>query len=139
MAYPPMLVKSNMSMNAAKLLAESRDSDLWNSSIHCSYYSLLQMMIHLLIDVKQPPLKIEDLTKYPDSHVYIRDTLGMEIGNGGERESFFDGFDWLKRMRVKADYKVEQIPQDKCLEVRTKADTLRKRAESYFTNGKRKN
>lgn len=123
-------------MNTAKFLASSADSDYWNSSVHCSYYSLLQMMVHLLIDVRKPPLDIEALTKNTDSHINIRDSLGMEIGSRSERERFFDGFDWLKRMRVMADYKVEQIPQDKCLEVRMKAYELRKKAESYFTNGK---
>lgn len=132
MAYPPMLIKSNMSMIAATTLASSNDSDCWNSSVHCSYYSLLQMMLHLLVDIKNPPLSMDDLIAKGDSHVRIKEAVVLEIGSSKERISFITGFDMIKRMRVKADYTAEQFTQERCLEIKEKSESLRNKAKSYF-------
>lgn len=132
MDYPPMLIKSNVSMKTASMLASSKNPDYWTSSVHCSYYSLLQMMIHLLVDVKNPPLSIEDLIKKGDSHMRIRDAVIMEIGSKTERTSFMTGFDLVKRMRVKADYTPEQFRQEECLEIKEKSESLRNKAIKYF-------
>lgn len=127
-----MLIKSNMSMKTATMLSSSKNPDYWTSSVHCSYYSLLQMMIHLLVDVKNPPLKLEDLIKKGDSHLRIRDAVIMEIDSKTERASFMTGFDLIKRMRVRADYTPEQIPQDECLDIKEKSEILRNKAKKYF-------
>ena len=141
MALPPMLEKSNMSMKAASVLASSRSNECWNSSVHCSYYSLLQMMIHLLIDVKSPPLDLNDLLKksHGDTHNRIKEAILMEIESKNEMASFSSGFDFIRRMRVNADYRLEHFKQDTCLEIKQKSDSLRNKAESYFRkNGRDK-
>ena len=99
MPYPPMLTKSIRSMTAATTLASSPNEDLWNSSVHCSYYSLLQMMIHVLTDIKHKSVNVADLTKNSNSHIVIRDAVATEIGSSSERLSFLTGFDYLKRMK----------------------------------------
>ncbi|MDE6468214.1 MAG: hypothetical protein K2L28_04875 [Muribaculaceae bacterium] len=119
-------------MTVATTLASSPNEDLWNSSVHCSYYSLLQMMIHLLTDVKHKPVNIADLTKNSNSHIVIRDAVATEIGSSSERLSFLTGFDYLKRMRVHADYTTQQFSQPECLDIRDKAQSLRNRVNSYL-------
>lgn len=139
MALPPMLEKSNMSMKAASVLASSKSDECWNSSVHCSYYSLLQMMIHLLIDVKNPPLSLDNLLKksHGDSHNRIKDAILMEIESQNEMVSFSSGFDFMRRMRVKADYRPEHFNQETCLEIKQKSESLRNKVESYFRNNGR--
>lgn len=132
MENPSMLIKSNMSMKTATKLASSKNPDYWTSSVHCSYYSVLQMMIHLLTEVKHPPMSMEDLIKKGDSHMRIRDGVIMEISSNIERASFMTGFDLIKRMRVKADYTKEQFKQEECLEIKEKSENLRNKAVKYF-------
>ncbi len=127
-----MLVKSNMTLKTASRLAASKDPSYWNASIHCSYYALLQFMIHLLVDVKLPPTAMEDIINKGDTHMRIRDAIVLEIGSRAERVSFMTGFDMLKRMRVKADYTAEQFSQETCLELKEKSESLRNKAKSYF-------
>ena len=142
MALYPMLEKSDMSMKSATLLASSKDKECWNSSIHCSYYSLLQMMIHLLVDIKNPPLSMDDILNKAkgDTHNRIKDAVLMEIKTKTEMARFASGFDFIRRMRVTADYKAELFEQVKCLEIKDKSDSLRMKAISYFRNyGRNKN
>lgn len=132
MPLPAMLEKSENSMKSALKLASSKDSSFWNSSIHCSYYSLLQMMIHLLTHVKNPPVLMDDLVNKGDTHMRIRDALLLEIKSPTERSSFMRGFDALKKMRVRADYSSEQFDQTECLDFKQRAEALRNKARSYF-------
>ena len=135
MAFPPMLIKSNMSMQSAIFLSVSKNEDYWNYSIHCSYYAVLQMMMHLLMDVKKPPLDISTLTEGADSHNKIKDKFLLEINSPKERANFFNGFDYLKSMRVKADYKLQLFSQETCLDIMEKAEILRKKAQTFFKHG----
>ncbi|MBD5233762.1 MAG: hypothetical protein HDS65_06220 [Bacteroidales bacterium] len=123
-------------MIAACTLASSRDEDNWDSSIHCSYYSVLQMIIHFLTEVKNPALNIKELTRGGDSHQKIADAFATEINTDSDRASFYFGFELLKRARVKADYTAEHFNQAYCLEIKEKADVLRNKTKSYFENGK---
>lgn len=127
-----MLLKSNMSMKAATTLVSSKNQGCWNSSIHCSYYSLLQMMMYMLVDVKRPPCSMENIVNKGDTHMRIKEAVVLEICSPKERVSFITGFDMLKRMRVKADYTTEQFSQEMCLELKEKSESLRNKVVSYF-------
>lgn len=136
MPNPPMLTKSIMSIRTAYFLASSKDEELWNSSIHCSYYSLLQRMLHLLTEVRNPPVDFTSTINSAGSHNEIKDRISFEIKTNAERASFNDGFEWLKKARIQADYKAKLFSQDQCLEIKQKAEALNKKVESYFKDEK---
>lgn len=106
------LKKSKESVYSANLLI---DNNYFNSSVHCLYYSILQMIKHTLIFKRKFP---EDLLNYELNTTYFNNThLGLEKKILGVLEgslprdvnTFKDTFKSLKTARLQSDYNREEF------------------------------
>lgn len=111
--------KSEINSDAAKLL---HDKNYYAPSIHCSYYSCLQLMIyslnsHFNFTEDEISSKVNEYTRsYKDgSHNFYISFLLKEIKkNSSVRVSldFNNKINTLKKFRTKADYKKDDIHHD---------------------------
>lgn len=123
---PYLKKKSEQNEIAADLL---KNKGLYASSIHCSYYSSLQFVKHLLLKIYKPENEIED--EIPgsrfNSHQYYIVKLTDELKAHREyfndvrlfKEKIYD----LKELRTNGDYKNIETPQTDC----EKAEQLNKK------------
>ncbi len=108
--------KSEINIEAAKLL---HDSDYYAPSVHCSYYSCLQLMkyslnSHFKFTEDEIGSKINEYTRNnkDGSHNFFISFLFKEIKNNySKRESidFNNKINTLKKIRTKADYGKDDI------------------------------
>ena len=108
--------KSQENIKSATLLIEKEYSA---ASVHCSYYSCIQIMLHVLrSDFKKSE---EDITQESDEgsrdshgfHNWIQNYLFKEVSNR-EKDArialdFYNLLGSLKGIRIRADYKINVI------------------------------
>jgi len=100
-----------------KLIAES----LYNTSVHCSYYSCIQMALHIINNkIGMSIADIDAGTNSKGSHNWVIGIITQSLQSSKRREArkFNDSIQELKRQRVIADYKEEQILHLKAQELR---------------------
>ncbi len=105
--------KSNMLSKAAQQLI---NSGFYTESIHCWYYSVLQMMKYKLAHCSNNSLSYADQeSKNKQSIGYSHDWLKFEIcnriPNKRTKNIFEEDFSVLKEERVSADYKQKIFSQ----------------------------
>lgn len=101
-----MKEKSNTNEEAALLL---KDNGQLCSSIHCSYYSIVQTLIHLLLhhyDLTNEEIKERHFSQNKGIHWYLKKFFSEEIDivsrlKGRDFRSFLGQ---LNALRVKSDY-----------------------------------
>lgn len=108
-----LLAKSNDSIESAVIL---HDSKKYASSVHCSYYSCLQFMYHLIHTVlgeNDETLLNKCKTRAEGSHELVFGEIKLYMyansKNDSEAQVFGKRFATLKRNRVAADYLQEEI------------------------------
>ena len=109
----PLKTKHIESLHSSKLLIDSKN---FNSSVHCSYYSTIQLMIYILMDKfgwDQENINRE-WDKSPKSfHVWIFKLTVKELRvlriKPNHLENLMNNFQYLKEYRIDADYKEEII------------------------------
>ena len=103
-----LLIKHGQSCTAAEQLIQKHS--LFASSVHCSYYSCIQLTKYIIIH-KAPGydrVVFNTAVQNVGSHVYltrIMKEILIDAGASiGEAQDFEDTLTGLKRLRVKADY-----------------------------------
>lgn len=106
---PIMKQKSDENLNAARLLVEN---NMYASSIHCFYYSILQLSKYILdkycgISYEQQDENFQG----KDSHNAIIKILGQKLGakNRFYKLDYMSNLNNLKKLRKTADYSNNQI------------------------------
>ena len=88
-----MKSKALNSLKAAQRLVEARETYGYNSSIHCSYYALLQYMKYKLATFKKNPLPYEKQDKKDESsHDYLLKEIKNRINNPIKERKFSERF-----------------------------------------------
>jgi hypothetical protein len=110
--------KSKENLEAAQILI---DKAYLSSSIHCSYYSCIQFMLHILrSDLKKSEDEISKESKKGsiDSHGFhnwIQNYIFLELANRGKNARIALDFNnllgSLKKIRVQSDYGIDEINQ----------------------------
>ncbi len=90
------------------------------SSVHCGYYSCVQLMLHILRShFGQSDTEIEnnERTQNKSSHNLLISEIGSELKrlNANEFRDFNSKIKQLKGIRNKADYRNEHISKNKAL------------------------
>ncbi len=117
-------IKSDRNIESSTLLLKK---DFPSSSVHCSYYSNIQLMLHILqSDFKKTETTIENESKIGSKenkgfHNWIKTFFLTEIKNREHNlpeedklaRDFSNMHGKLKRLRIQADYKNKIIPKTK--------------------------
>lgn len=102
----PLVEKSNKNIESARLLMEE---ELWNSSVHCSYYACLQIIKQIVYNLKTKRIADQQLSR-GDTHRYliqcmVSDLAGKAYRDGGMLQIDFQSkISELKGRRESADY-----------------------------------
>lgn len=128
-----LISKSKENLLSAQLLI---NHNCYASSVHCSYYSSVQLMIHLLLNnfnFTQASLEEESKKTREGSHVFAINHLFSQMK---QKQEIFKAVEFsreigkLKNKRVQADYKEEVISKDLSDDALTQA----KQINSILTN-----
>jgi len=99
------LEKSKESLESARFLIEEGKN---NSSIHCAYYSCIQVIRHVLLHVHKKTearIKAESRAFPGGSHEYLIDCIVQDLNKKGYNTvKLYANLYLLKRMRTEADY-----------------------------------
>ncbi|TAG53198.1 MAG: hypothetical protein EAZ27_11200 [Cytophagales bacterium] len=97
--------KSENNIYASKIL---NDEELFASSIHCSYYSTVQLMRHILFNICNEDEKIFDNkleVKNIGSHNFLITIFTKKLSTKGlKTQDFSKSMRDLKNLRKEADY-----------------------------------
>jgi uncharacterized protein (UPF0332 family) len=102
-----LVQKSDENITSAKLLIDNKH---YASSVHCSYYSCVQLMIYLLIHkYNLDRAQIEALAKGENkgSHIFAKNYIYNKMKDSGIRfdaRTFYTTTGELKNKREHADY-----------------------------------
>ncbi len=115
-----LLLKSESNNNASILLLSKQ---LYNSAVHCAYYSCLQYIIHVLKEKNKwsdddIQTKIDSFNE--GSHNFYIKKIDSIINN----RKFNTLITQLKLIRVNADYKSFLINEEDCLKSLTYKDSI---------------
>jgi len=122
--------KSKENIKAAKVLIEN---EYYSPSIHCAYYSNIQLMKYILIfeyDMSEESIRNEQKKSKEgfSFHYWIINKFRKLLDTNKRRE--FDTIQYLKKERVRADYKNENISEENS----KKALSLAKEINILLTN-----
>jgi hypothetical protein len=112
--------KSNENLNAGELLIRN---SMLASSVHCFYYSCVQLMIHILISVfHMTEESIEDESRRAGRgfHNWLINQIYVDYIRKNRRNarSFRRKIYNLKDVRIQADYKLIEIDANKSSEAK---------------------
>lgn len=130
----PWLRKSTEYYSSSnKLINES----FFNSSIHCSYYSVMQMMYHTLseeLGYDENYIRMES-TKSKSSHEWLLTKIVKLIRDFESEEIALDYYEKvlkLKRCRVAADYYTKQYSLKEAQKNRQRSFDLQEQLKTIF-------
>lgn len=97
------------SLMLAKLAQELINHSWYTQSVHCSYYSALQMMKYTLACYNDETMRIsledqEIQSRGASSHQYLEGKILERMSKPSEKVSFKEKIKFLKNERVAADY-----------------------------------
>lgn len=120
--------KSQQSLEAAQKLISLRKPMGYNSSIHCSYYAVLQYMKYMLANTRNTPLSYEqqDISSQ-SSHEYLLTEITNRFDSYNERRNFTHLFRLLKKNRVEADYTTKDFSEFESLKCKENAEAAIKK------------
>lgn len=131
-----MRAKAYFNKYAAQEIINVQDEDWCFVSVHCSYYSVLQLMKYFLAHVKQDPISYADQEMHSangSSHENILLEIVKRMGQKQQTErKFLQTFNFLRNQRKAADYTAKLFKVEDCAEIKQKADGLLSNLESYF-------
>jgi|SRR6185437_174863 len=121
---PYLLDKSKQNQYAALKLFDTEKK--YAPSVHCAYYSCIQMMIHVLIAKGgKTEAQIDSDTQNQSSHKYfIRETENLLKQKSPAEVLKFSAIKNLQQFRVRSDYKNKEITHDNCDEAIKIADKI---------------
>lgn len=117
-----MKKKSQQSLEAAQNLIDLRKSFGYNSSIHCSYYAVLQYMKYMLAHTNKMPLSYaQQDSSNQSSHEFILTEIVNRMKGYNESREFTHLFRLLKKLRVDADYTIKDFTEYESLKCKENA------------------
>lgn len=122
-------------MKAAGLLI---DNEYHTESVHCAYYGCLLLMKHLLNRSGAAPYEVQDGAR-GDSHQWILTEIKKKIANVVERTEVDKAFLFLKKERIKADYRQYVFNRLESKSVFERSMKLQNKLQSLFNYEKEKN
>jgi stage III sporulation protein SpoIIIAA len=125
--------KSDDSFKATnKLIGEM----LYNTSVHCSYYSCIQLALHVITDIFGfTHEQIETETYGKGSHNWLINNLASCLTTTHDRRTarkLSERITELKRVRVIADYKMELISEEEAIEIRQESYEINQFLKTSF-------
>ncbi len=101
----------------------------YTSSVHCFYYSVLQLMKYKLANLSRGALSYqqqeEKVKLYSAStHEWLFLEIRNRFGRGINKDNFVNDFQFLKKARLQADYGKRSFNQDQSADCRSVADRL---------------
>ena len=127
-----LLNKSKASLEASTLL---HDEELYASSVHCSYYSTVQLMRHVLFNIfgeDENEFDNRKEVKSAGSHNYLINFFRNKITKPISGRDFANGLRDLKELRKNADYKQKVILLSESKEARKLADITNNALKKYI-------
>lgn len=125
--------KSQQSLEAAQKLINLREPLGYTSSIHCSYYAVLQYMKYMLAHTQNAPLSyVQQDNSNQSSHEYILNEIINRFDSYNESRNFAHLFRFLKRSRIDADYTTKDFTQHESLLCRENAVNAIKKLKRNF-------
>lgn len=108
----------------------------YTSSIHCSYYAVLQYMKYMLANTSNNPIDYTAQNNHigESSHDYIFDEICNRISNPSNERRFKQFFKNLKKDRVEADYSIRNFSCEESLDCKQNADALITQLKTVFGN-----
>lgn len=106
-----MKQKALDSLKAAQRLVDAHKTYGYNSSIHCSYYALLQYMKYKLTTSSNPLGYDKQVKKGCSSHIFILQEIKERIKDSSKKQMFAKVFLKLKKQRVLADYEQQNFTE----------------------------
>lgn len=126
--------KALESLKAAQRLIESHESYGYNSSIHCSYYAVLQYMKYELATCKENPLPYDKQNerRNGNSHEFVIREIKQRICKPQDARIFIETVRKLKRNRIEADYTQRKITETESLDCKKQAENTIRKLDKYF-------
>jgi len=118
--------KSSQSSAAADHLIKSA---LFSSSVHCSYYSCVQNLLHILfnkLNLDQKQFQSDARNNNKGTHKWAADVIGIQIAKKSVKDYkwFQREFGELRALREVADYSEELIGSDSSRDAKRRCSTL---------------
>lgn len=127
-----MKFKAIENLESAQILINKKH---FTSSVHCSYYAVLEYMKYMLATTSNNPIPyINQCKTKQDSHEYILLEIQRRITNPKNARAFTASVRNLKQLRVLADYEVKAFTDIEGLDCKNKADGLISNLKTYFGN-----
>jgi len=131
-------LKSKMNIKGAELLIRN---SLYSSSVHCSYYSNVQLMLHILFtDFGKTEREIENDAKQGAAdekgyHNWLKNTITRELMKRDYMivRDFNNFFGQLKALRIKGDYKNLIIKKNKAADAVELSKSINEILEEKFS------
>jgi uncharacterized protein (UPF0332 family) len=130
-----MKQKALENLKAAQTLIDTKS---YNSSIHCSYYAVLQYMKYMLAQTDNNSLSYRQqessTSNGKDSHEFLIIEIKNRIDSISKARNFCEGIRFLKRNRREADYDQRLFSEMESLECVDDARGLISKLKTYFGN-----
>lgn len=124
-----ILKKSQENLIAAQDLIDKRR---FTSSVHCSYYSVFQLMKYILHHKFSYDYNDQNCNSGQDSHDAILTKIMQSCTRETFRRDFRDYFNHVKRERKRADYEISMFSDIESIKVRDNAVSLISKLKSEF-------
>lgn len=121
--------KSMISFNCGVALLNNKT--YYSQSVHCFYFSLIQLMKFKLASLKTNAISYSEQSeksKNESSHRWLSEQIYLNFANKKNGNNFLDVFNRLKSYRVVSDYGERHLTQEECADCRT----LRETAAGYL-------
>lgn len=124
-----LLDKSQSNIEAAEIL---HNDEFYAPSVHCSYYSCIQLMRHVIFNkFGEDEIEFDERpeVKASGSHNFLISYLRDKIDNPVNSRSFSENIRRLKNHRKRADYmqiKILEVDSEKALSLATNLNSLLK-------------
>ena len=128
---PNIKKKSEECLDAAQKLI---DSGMFNSSIHCSYYSVFLYMKFILANTSNKPVNYATQKERgkTDSHKYVSREIINRVNNASKLKDIKQLYDFIKTKRIDADYTDKLFDDEESLDVIDKSKGLHQRLNDQF-------
>lgn len=126
--------KSEFNIDAAEQLIST---NLYAPSVHCSYYSCLQLFKHIVckkigVSYKEQEKELNSDENKKTSHNYIRDKVLERITERYKKREIKQNFQDLKTYRIASDYNNESVDIEKANKAQKVAQTIRTEIQKIF-------